>query len=468
MTVSNNLNLRPYQREAVDKLLRLDGCGGLWLAMGTGKTRTALTIAQELGCRRVLVVTPPPPATRIWSTEVESCWPGALCTQAAYGSVVDRAEMMRMVARQHNPQIVIVTYYSYWRDRLRKAILYYRPDMLILDEAHRCIHRGAKQTRFAHTLANYVPHRLGLSGTPAPNGLQDYFSIYKALRPSLFGTRYADFESRYIRRGGYLGYQIVGYQNEDELQEKVAATSYRVAKDVLGLLPPTDVSLQVPLVDTTVYERIRKKALADVRGMLNGQHASGTAIARTALVNVLRLQQITSGFVKVEDGNEIELSTEKLDALSELLADAVLQADHVVVFCRFRHDIIAAAKRASKVAKTFTLWGDTPQGDRDGLLEAFRREPRAVLVANIAVASVSIDLTCASVAIFFSLDYSLTNYQQARDRIHRHGQTRHVTYYHLIADVLGRTASIDEKVLRTLARKEDLSRRILDPVDLFD
>ena len=80
-----------------------------------------------------------------------------------------------------------------------------------------------------------------MSGTPVGKGYEDLFMQYKVMDPEIFGEDYRDFGSRYIRKGGYMGKEIVGYQNIDELREIVAETSYRVEIEDCIDLPPLDI-----------------------------------------------------------------------------------------------------------------------------------------------------------------------------------------------------------------------------------
>jgi len=419
------------------------------MEMGTGKTRVALAAAKELGCARVLVVTPLS-VVHVWAKEAELLGYGFLdCTR---GTIKARAGRLTGATAG----VVVVGYESYWREPLRKQILALHPDMVIYDEGHRLQNRRTKQSRFAHYLVDKVQHRLALTGTPMPNGPEDLFSLYKAIRPDVFGGRWQEFEWRYIIKGGYLGYQVIGYRNQGELQHKVAESSYRITKaEALDLPEQIDVPLPVRLISYDVYHRLRKKAIAEVRGLMADKPAYGLALSQTVLTNVIRLQQIASGWVKVEDGRIIDLSREKEEALLDLVRDG---PPKIVVFCRFRHDIDRVASSISHLRNCLVLDGRTPVQDRGKLLEEFRTIAKpSALVVQVAVGSLGIDLSCASVAIFYSLDFSLSNYLQSRDRLHRIGQVNKVTYYCLLGE-----ATIDEKIYQALQDKWDLSKTILD------
>ena len=461
-------DLLPYQQAAALKILENEGSGGLFLEMGTGKTRVALEIARRLGCKRLLIVAPLS-AVGVWGREIGIYWPSLEVVDGVTGTVRERGTRVGhplvspsrawQTTEVQKARAVIVGYETYWREPLRKAILKYKPDMVIYDEAHRLANRGSKQSRFAHILAGHVSNRIGLTGTPMPKGIEDLFSVYKALLPEVFGKRWWEFERQYLVKGGYMMYQITGYRNQDEVERKLATTSFRITKDeALDLPERMDVVVPLQLDSRDIYDELRLRAIAEVEGLEDGQPATGTALSRIVLTNVLRLQQVSSGFVKLTDGRIIDLSFEKSNALQDLLSDMIPQAGRIVVFCRFRHDVDRAAQAAeAECPNVFVLDGRVPPSQREKLLQTFREEPKAVLVVQIAVGALGIDLSCAHVAILYSLDYSYVNYAQSKDRLHRLGQEHKVTYYHLLLQ-----NTVDEKVMAALEKKENLSRSILD------
>jgi SWI/SNF-related matrix-associated actin-dependent regulator 1 of chromatin subfamily A len=97
------------------------------------------------------------------------------------------------------------------------------------------------------------------------------------------------------------------------------------------------------------------------------------------------------------------------------------------------------------------------------LIKKFREDPNTkIFIAQIQAGSLGIDLTAASHAIFYSLDYGYANYVQAQDRLHRLGQVNKVTYYHLVVP-----HTIDTLTLQILKEKGDLANAIVhDPTIL--
>lgn len=462
------IDLPPYyrhQRLAIRTARELDGRCGIFMGVGTGKTRVAIRVAATYG-KKILVVGPLM-AIGVWRAEVRKWMPQARTVSLETIPVQARAAKLRRIRRlQTNRTVfVLVGYESYWRKPLRQEIERYAPAAIIYDEAHRLKERGAKQSRFAHALAsesNKIPTPsciLPLTGTPSPNGHQDIFSVFKTFAPSVFGPRWPEFVERYIVYGGYMDYEIKSYKNEDELAELVAAHSIRVTKEEALDLPP-EVDVNIPIKLSTKSRRVYDAMADDAIAEIDSSDGSGVAISRITLTNQIRLSQMTSGFVTVDDGRELRFGTEKRDALRELLSDIILDAHHVVVWARFTNDIETCLEVAREIVgdeQTFRLDGKVAQKKRHPRIKRWRRAESGIIVAHPKVAGEIIDLSAASADVFYSKDWSLLSYDQARGRVHRSGQTRKVTHYHLTC-----IDTVDRKIMAALKHKRELSRRLLD------
>jgi len=439
----------------------------------TGKTITALAIARYYRCQRILVIAPLS-AVKSWRRDVEKVWPSMLpyIYEAFSGTVPERAAQIR--ARHGKPGIVVVRYESFWMPKMREAILAWKPDMVIADEAHRLIHRASKQSKFAHKLAEVVPYRLALTGTPHKSGRKDYFSIFKFIDPQVFGRRWKDFETKYCILD-YFG-NVKDYRHKDEIDRLVAEHSHRITADVLGLDAPSYEIVSVDLSPKTreIYERMRKESLAEVTGLSEqSEQVSGTAVASITLTNLLRLQQITSGWIKTTDDQIIDISSEKLDALLDLLEDAVPQFGRIAVFCYFRHDIdrivqaIAARNEhpSTRLAPVIAIQGGMSQTKFNEAEDTFNKLDKVILVGQIGAMSLGMDLTAGRMSVLFGLDYDLTTYLQALARMWRHGQQHHVLFKHLLC-----MDTVDVKVYQTLQKKQSLAAESLDhkmAIELF-
>lgn len=456
--------LFPEQVAALRRVHERDGKAGLFMEMGVGKSRVALVYTEYRRCRRVLVVCPIS-VVGVWEREcAETGYSLPVIDLTSAGTVKDRAAFLRKT----DSAIVLVNYESYWRRPLREQIDRWKPDAIILDEAHRIRHRGSRHSRFAHVLHDRnIPIRLALTGTPIVNGLQDAWSIYRFIDTRVFGERYADFALTYIRMGGYRGMEIKGYQNVERANSLIAATSFQAAKRA-DLPERQDIPVPIRLTPRTqkVYDDLKADAIVRVTSADGQQH---TVLARIALTLLLRLQQITSGFVRGEgedaDSEIVTISDEKVSAALEIIDDAVAQGQKVVVFARFLHDVDSIRDRLPSSIRAAVFTGRQTSKQRSQISRDFHAGKYDVIVSQIKASALGIDLTPANVAIFTSIGFSLDDFLQAKDRLHRYGQTRPVSYYHLLA-----RGTVDEKVYAALRGKMSIASRVTDltyALDLF-
>ncbi len=91
-------------------------------------------------------------------------------------------------------------------------------------------------------------------------------------------------------------------------------------------------------------------------------------------------------------------------------------------------------------------------------MRIFQTDPECkVFVGQLQTTGMGLTLTAASVAIYYSLDYSYANYQQSRARIHRIGQTKKTLYIHIVAK-----DTIDGKIMDALKQKADIAKLLVD------
>lgn len=443
--------LLDHQLQAVAKLRRLQGKAGLFVSMGGGKTRVALVYARLEACQRILVVLPIS-VTSVWEREAGLLnYPVPVVDLTAIDGIKERTAKVKSLG----VCVLLVNYESYWREPLRSAIVKWAPDCVILDEAHRIRNRGSRQARFAHVLATKpsVRVRLALSGTPVTNGIQDVWSLYRFIDPTLFAN-WQQFAARYILFGGYLGKQIIGYVNQPELQQTIERTSFQWEGD---LPAPPDVPIRVRLTPKTrkVYDELRKKAIVEVQSLQGDDRH--TVLARIVLTLLLRLQQITSGFATDVGEEEVPVGEEKADATIDLVSDALAEHRRVVVFVRFTYDLrLLLGRMRAQGWRVGYIDGSVPPGARKELIQDFDTGHYDVLIAQIKAASLGIDLASASVGIFYSVGFSLDEFLQAKGRLSGALRQRHpVTFYHMLVE-----KSVDEQIYAALSAKTQIARQV--------
>lgn len=426
---------------------------GAMLAMdlGTGKSLAAIALMHEWSARRVLVVSPLS-VVGVWPRELAAHsalpWIVARCDRGSVRAKADEAAAVLARAEATGaPALVVVNHESVWRRPFVELALRAPWDLMVVDESHRAKAPGGKLSRCLGELGKRVPRRLALTGTPLPHSLLDAYAQFRFLDRSVYGTSYQRFKMTYAVLGGFEGRQVIGYKNVSDFESRFARIAYQVRKaDALDLPETLDVERACDLEPEAqrVYRSLARHFWAEVE--------AGEVTAANALAKLLRLQQVTSGCVDA-DGVRQVISTAKRDLLRDVLAD-IPARDPVVVFCRFLQDLDAIAEVAYETGRAY---GEISGRCKDGLDDGARMRPDLDLVgAQIQSGGVGVDLTRAATAIYYSTGYDLGAYLQSRARVHRPGQTRPVTYVHLIAD-----GTIDEEILAALRAREDVVTSIL-------
>jgi SNF2 family DNA or RNA helicase len=435
---------------------------GFFMEMGTGKTITtiavmgALYLENKIG--RVLIAAPTS-VCGVWPHELDSF--AAFTTQIAVlqGDKPHRLAALAELDADERPglKIAVINYESTHRDGIFEALHGYGADLIVADESQRIKNHSAAQSKAMQRLADAAPYRLALSGTPVQNNAVDLYSQYRFIDSSVFGCNFYAFRNRYCIMGGYGQHQIVGYRNMDDLVRKEYSIALRVTKEECLDLPEQtfeDRYVTLSKKERAVYDQLRRSSFAEL------EHG-GTITATTVLTKLLRLQQLTGGFLQPDEAARPERSnTAKLDALADILDDYVLETGKkLVIFARFRTEIAAIqALLEGKGIKYGCIYGDIPQRDRGTIVDDFQQNPETkVFLAQLQTAGLGITLHAASVAVFYSLNFNYADYAQALARIHRIGQKNACHYIHLLVE-----HSVDERVLKILKKKEDIARTIVD------
>lgn len=427
------------------------------LGMGTGKTKTAIDLIVNQGWNRTLILCPKS-VVPVWPFQAETHAARPLdVTTLTGGTVAQRVRALKqalaVATARRVPVAIALNYEAAWRDPMSSALLALDWDAVVFDEIHRIKAPGGKAAMFCSRLADRTPRRIGLTGTLMPHGPLDVYAQCRAIDKGVFGTSYTLFRSRYAVMGGYGNHQVVGYTNEADLKARLAKITFRVTSEEVQQLPET-----IDTVIPTPLGAVAQRHYAQLSSDFVTACESGTVTASNALTRLLRLQQLTSGYLRLDrdiesgaDGRIEAIDDAKQSALDDLFHDA---NEPVVVFCRFHQDLDAVAAAAAYVGRScLELSG------RRNELAAWQQGEADILAVQIQSGSVGIDLTRAALAVFYSLGFSLGEYLQARKRVHRPGQTRRVRYYHLIAP-----QTVDQQIYDALSKRQDVVTSILDGV----
>lgn len=428
--------------------------------MGTGKSLTAIAIAGALSqagrIQRVLIVTPLS-ILGVWEQEFErfAAFPYALAVLSGPGSrKLDTLRHMTGTALQ----VVVVNYESAWR--MEKDLQAWHPDLIIADEGHKIKTHNIAASKAMHRLGARAIYRLLLTGTVITNKAIDVFSQYKFLNPGIFGQSFYAFRSRYFDMTGYGNHTpVLKKSMEAELTEKLHSIAYRATKaECLDLPETVDVIRQIDLEPAAlrIYRQLVKESYAE---LASGEQGAPVAVtAPNILTRLLRLSQLTGGFIGNDETAVVEqVSCAKLAALEDILDGAAAESKKLVIIARFLPEIRAICKLLEKRGYGYScITGEVK--NRDEQVERFQKEREVMaFVGQIATAGLGITLTAASTMVFYSLDYSMSNFEQAKARIHRVGQRMPCTYLYLVAH-----GTVDEKVLTALKDKADLAKTLVD------
>ena len=426
----------------------------LLMEMGTGKSLTAIAITGALSqagrIRRVLIVAPIS-ILGVWEEEFQkfAAFPYALAVLS--GSSAKKLDTLRHMTGTAL-QVVVVNYESAWR--LEKALTAWHPDLIIADEGHKIKTHNIAASKAMHRMGAKASYRLLLTGMVITNKAIDVFSQYKFLNPAIYGNSFYAFRNRYFDMVGYGNHTpVLKKSMEGELTEKLHSISYRATKaECLDLPETTDVIRQVELEPAAlrIYRGLVKESYAEL--------ANGEVTATNILTRLLRLSQLTGGFLGNDETAAVEqVSAAKLSALEDILDGAMAEGKKLVIIARFIPEIKAICRLLEKRGLGYScITGEVK--NRDEQVARFQKEPEVMaFVGQIATAGLGITLTAASTMVFYSLDYSMSNFEQTKARIHRVGQRMPCTYLYLVA-----RGTVDEKVLAALESKADLARTLVD------
>lgn len=442
--------LYAYQEEGVAKMIADASGFANFAEMGCGKTAMTITAAHRLNVYRVLIVCPNTLKYN-WQDEWAEWMPQEWDFFVIDGSPAKRTKTMKKALTSHRATAIAVNYDVV--DRMVDELTAFRPDLIIADEMHNIKNHKSKRGKALKKIP--TKFKFGLTGTPQPNNPLDIWSQFDWIRPGYLGKNYYVFRAVYADVYTGAGFPMIkGYKNLDRLQQLISRYSYRVTKDeALDLPDKIYQTVHVEMNDKTkkVYESLRDECVAEV--------GDNEIIADTALVRLVRFQQLTSGFLPVVEGMAPEvLDDAKLEALCEI-ADAIPN-DKIVIWARFNLDIDRIREKMEakdRGRKVFVMRGDVPNDVRAAQVKEFEEKNgrNDVMILNLQVGGVGITLVQARYVIYYSRNFSLGDDKQSQDRTHRIGQQHKVTYYDLVCK-----NTIDEFIVKKLQAKEALARKI--------
>lgn len=431
----------PYQRYCINRLIQEENLG-LFLDMGLGKTVVTMTVINDLRYNRfqvnkVLVIAPKKVAEDTWVREQQK-WDHLKLLRVI---PVLGTQTKRIKALNTPGDIYVLS-----RDSVQWLVDYYKNawpfDMVVIDELSSFKNSQSKRFKKLKLVRSHIRRMVGLTGTPAPNGLIDLWAqMYLLDGGQRLGTTLTGYRTRYFEPGSRNRDTIFTYEPLPGADEEIRMR----IQDICISLQAKDY-LQMPeRMDNVRYIRLNPEAQKQYDELeksmiLELDETTIDAASAAALSN--KQLQLCNGAIYDSDRNVTEIHNDKLNAFQEILE--AYAGRHILVFYNFQHDrdrilhLLAKEKLTVGELKgpdTITRWNE-------GKID--------VLLAHPASAAYGLNLQAGgNIIIWFGLNWSLELYQQANARLYRQGQTESVIINHLV--VAGGT---DEDVMAALQNKQ--------------
>lgn len=487
-----------HQEDAVNFIINRNGSGAILHEMGLGKTRSALEIFFRLSAKsnfklKMLIIAPISLLEAAWIEDVKKFyWNEGFEYQFRPWNIHDNDMPNEKDTEDHN---IFLINYEMIIHREKEIIKMLKTGfwMAVLDESSKIKNYSAQSTKAILKLSKYFAYRIVMSGTPAPNSELEYWPQIQFVEPDRLGSSFTAFRSQYFQlQNRYSGavyngpvtsrahaaelfrkceYKITTKKRE-ELMSKIMTISHMAKKkDCLDLPDMIDEVRKIEMNPAQLkqYKKMEQELVIWIKDQ--------QIAAPVALTKIMKLRQITSGFVYNEFGEALDLNpnmneyftgdpplamdlgNEKIKELFNVIDEAGDQP--ILIWIQFHWELIKICHELyQKFGPNKVVTLSSMNKDRDGSISAFRDGNARFLVAHPRSAAHGLTFVNCALQIFFSMDYSLENYEQARARIHRAGQTKNCTYVHLIAK-----DSIDERIYNVLREKGDAQRIVYEIVN---
>lgn len=440
-----------YQQFAIDFITN-NPIAAILLDMGMGKTAITLMAIQYLmyetfEVSKVLVICPLR-VTRTWREEIQK-W------EQLHGlrfSVVTGTAAQRKKALSTDSDIYIINRENVpWL--VNKSGVQFSFDMVVIDELSSFKNHQTARHKALMKVRSQIQRIVGLTGTPASQGLMDLFAEFKVLdMGQRLGRFIGQYRLNYFRPDKVNGNIVYSYKllpgAEEKIYEKIQDITISMkAVDFLDM--PELISNEYPVyLDETEmdkYESLKKDLI------LSTPEHEVTAANAASLVN--KLSQMANGAVYTDDENIITFHDKKLDALEDIIESA--NGKPILVAYWFKHDYQRIVARLNQIGVKYM------KIDSDESITKWNNREIPVALIHPASAGHGLNLQQGgNTMVWFGITWSLELYQQCVCRLYRQGQTEGtVTIIHLISQ-----GTIDEKIMKALSEKDNTQAYLIDAV----
>lgn len=437
-----NFTPYPHQDAGIDWIIDHPAAGLLW-GMGTGKTVTTLTAVDLLlhdlmENGPVLVIAPKRVAENTWSKECAK-WEHLqhLRVVKVMGTAQERQKALKHLTNKSADIFVINRENVVWLVEFFGQHWPFR--IVVIDELSSFKSAQAKRWKALRRVRGRIRRIIGLTGTPRPNGLEDFWpEIYLLDQGERLGKTLTQFRARYLIPDKMNGHIVYSYRPregaEDEVYKKLSDICMSIRKEDVLSLPGQvyeDVLLDAPSALLKKYKQFERDKVMECLD------ADGEIVAGTAAALTNKLLQFANGAIYDMDGEVHHIHDIKLDALEEMIEAA--GGDPVLVLYAYKHDLTRIGQRIQY-----------RELNKPEDIDAWNRGEIPVALAHPASIGHGLNLQEGGhITIWFGLPWSLELYQQANERLNRPGQKNVCRVYHIML-----RGTHDERVLKALSNKE--------------
>jgi len=462
---------------------------GFLMEMGTGKSKvgidTICMLREHSSLKRVLIIAPKGTYANWMHKEIPAHMPERhLETTILHlwkgGTASETANINQLMKKNDYLKILVMNIEALASSikaiKLAEDFVKQGDCMLIVDESSTIKNPTAMRTKKLIKLSRYAKWRRIATGSPVTKSPLDLWAQFEFLKAGCLGFKsYYAFRNRFAiletkNFGGRNIDMVVGHRDTDAVSKLIAKYAAVIKKeDCLDLPPKVFENRYVELTPE------QKTIYADILNFATAQIDNGVFVTATQVITqILRLHQVVCGHVVADNGEIMDIPTNKLDVLKSIVEET---EGKNIIWCSYRRDIDKVIHTLTKMGRKVVRYdGSTSQEQRSEAI--YRFQGRAAIIKNGQVVGervcpdneraddfvgtphaggYGITLTEANTVIYYSNSYDLEKRMQSEDRAHRIGQTKSVLYIDLIAK-----GTVEEKIVKVLKAKENLANLIMN------
>lgn len=445
----------------------------IFAEMGTGKTFTMIRLLMNRGfLDKKVLITSPLVTLYNWKNEFKK-FSGVEEEIIIVEDMKDLSKALDLVERGLN-RVVLINYekISLKTNPVVERLLKVKWDYFICDESHYLKNPSSNRTKVAIKIAKNSANRFIMSGTPVLKNCMDLWSQFMVLDSGeSFGVSFNTFKFKYFfdknasraGRPGYFPDMVFREEKKDEIKNIISQKSIVVKKDECLDLPPLiKVRRECKLDGEALrhYKTMKKDFVTFVGGI--------DVVASIAMVKILRLSQICSGFLPVseEESEEVvytQIGKHKLQMLREELENFDFESNKLIIWTVFRAEMSMIRGLLDEMAIPHArLDGQMDAREKSDNINSFEKNPEVkIMLANSRAGGIGVNLTSANTSIYFSRSFDLAVDLQSEARNYRSGSEKHKTITRI--DLVVKD-SVDELILEALNNKSVVANDLIEAV----